>query len=46
MPAEIDPDEIIRNAKAGRLMLTTGPFLEAQPTAPFPAAISPPRTAR
>jgi len=27
-PAKIDAKEIIRNAKAGRLMLTTGPFLE------------------
>ena len=27
-PGKIDPKEIIRNAKAGRLMLTTGPYLE------------------
>ena len=27
-PAMIDPKEIIRHAKAGRLMLTTGPFLQ------------------
>ncbi len=27
-PAEIDPSEIIRNAKAGRMMITNGPFLE------------------
>jgi len=27
-PAKIDYKEIIRNAKAGQLMLTTGPFLE------------------
>lgn len=27
-PAKIDPKEIIRHAKAGRLMLTTGPFLQ------------------
>ena len=35
-PAEIDPDEIIRNAKAGRLMLTTGPFLEATANGALP----------
>ena len=27
-PSKIDPKEIIRNAKAAQLMLTTGPFLE------------------
>jgi hypothetical protein len=27
-PARIDPSEIIRNAKAGRMMITNGPFLE------------------
>ncbi len=27
-PGEIDPTEIIRNAKAGRMMITNGPFLE------------------
>ena len=27
-PSKIDPKEIIRNAKAAKLMLTTGPFLE------------------
>ena len=29
-PARIDPKEIIRNAKAGKLVVTTGPFLEVQ----------------
>ena len=29
-PGRIDPHEIIRNAKAGRLMVTTGPFLEVR----------------
>lgn len=27
-PGKIDPGEIIRNAKAGRMMITNGPFLE------------------
>ncbi len=27
-PAEINPSEIIRNAKAGRMMITNGPFLD------------------
>ena len=27
-PGEIDPEEIIRNSKAGRMMITNGPFLE------------------
>lgn len=27
-PAEIDHEEIIRNSKAGRMMITNGPFLE------------------
>ena len=27
-PGEIDPAEIIRNSKAGRMMITNGPFLE------------------
>ncbi len=27
-PPEIDPQEIIRNSKAGRMMITNGPFLE------------------
>jgi len=27
-PGNIDPQEIIRNAKAGRMMITNGPFLE------------------
>ncbi|MBI1897916.1 MAG: carboxypeptidase regulatory-like domain-containing protein [Acidobacteria bacterium] len=27
-PARIDPSEIIRNSKAGRMMLTNGPFLK------------------
>ena len=27
-PGQIDPSEIIRNAKAGRMMITNGPFLE------------------
>ena len=27
-PGDIDPSEIIRNAKAGRMMITNGPFLE------------------
>ncbi len=27
-PAEIDHEEVIRNAKAGRMMITNGPFLE------------------
>ena len=27
-PGKIDPSEIVRNAKDGRLMLTTGPYLE------------------
>ena len=27
-PGQIDPKEIIRNAKAGRMMITNGPFLE------------------
>jgi hypothetical protein len=27
-PADIDPAEIIRNAKAGKMMITNGPFLE------------------
>jgi hypothetical protein len=27
-PPEIDPQEIIRNSKAGRMMVTNGPFLE------------------
>ncbi len=27
-PAQIDPPEIIRNAKAGRMMISNGPFLE------------------
>jgi hypothetical protein len=29
-PAEIDHREIIRNAKAGRMVMTNGPYLEAQ----------------
>ena len=29
-PGEIDPDEIIRNSKAGRMMITNGPFLEVR----------------
>ena len=27
-PPEIDPQELIRNSKAGRMMITNGPFLE------------------
>ena len=27
-PSQIDPAEIIRNSKAGRMMITNGPFLE------------------
>jgi hypothetical protein len=27
-PAKVDPGEIIRNSKAGRMMITNGPFLE------------------
>lgn len=27
-PSQIDPQEIIRNAKAGRMMITNGPYLE------------------
>ena len=37
-PAKIDPDEIIRNAKAGRLMLTTGPFLEVTANGALPGS--------
>lgn len=29
-PSEIDWKEIVRNAKAGRMMMTTGPFLEVE----------------
>lgn len=29
-PGQIDPKEIIRNAKAGRMMITNGPFLEVE----------------
>ena len=29
-PGAIDPSEIIRNAKAGRMMITNGPFLEVE----------------
>jgi hypothetical protein len=29
-PEKIDPSEIVRNAKAGRMMLTNGPFLEVK----------------
>jgi hypothetical protein len=29
-PEKIDPSEVVRNAKAGRMMLTNGPFLEVQ----------------
>jgi hypothetical protein len=29
-PSEIDWQEIVRNAKAGRMMMTTGPFLEVE----------------
>ncbi|MBK9167870.1 MAG: carboxypeptidase regulatory-like domain-containing protein [Bryobacterales bacterium] len=28
VPGDIDPDEIIRHSKAGRMMVTNGPFLE------------------
>lgn len=29
-PAELDPEEIIRNSKAGRMFVTTGPYLEVR----------------
>ncbi len=29
-PAEIDHEEIVRNSKAGRMMITNGPFLEVE----------------
>ena len=29
-PGDIDPAEIIRNSKAGRMMITNGPFLEVE----------------
>jgi len=37
-PAKIDAKEIIRNAKAGRLMLTTGPFLEVTANGALPGS--------
>jgi hypothetical protein len=35
-PAKIDPMEIIRNAKAGRMMITNGPFLEVTASGGLP----------
>jgi hypothetical protein len=37
-PAKIDAKEIIRNAKAGRLILTTGPFLEVTANGALPGS--------
>ena len=37
-PAKIDAKEIIRNAKAGQLILTTGPFLEVTANGALPGS--------
>jgi len=39
-PAEIDSTEIIRNAKAGRMMITNGPFLEVETADGLPVGSS------
>ena len=39
-PSAIDPSEIIRNAKAGRMMITNGPFLEVTTTDGLPIGSS------
>jgi len=35
-PAKIDPAEIIRNSKAGRMMISNGPFLEVETAGRLP----------